>query len=419
MTVTFQSIDPSTQLPPSVLTGFLPPENGTGRGEGYVSFVISPNAGLATGTQIRNVANIVFDGHTPIATDLVSDEDPSEGTDPTKEALITIDNTVPTSTVTALPATESSTSFTVSWSGSDGDGSGIAYYNVYVSDDGGAFENFMMSTTETSTTFTGLPGHTYSFISIATSNVGISQPAPSAGQATTEIVATPPPSQPAPPVLVAADDSGTQGDGITDDASPSVTGTTQADATVQLVNSSDAVLATTTADDSGNVHVCHTRRPLSPGAYTFTVVASNASGSSPASNPFTLTIVAPPATPSAPALLPADDSGTQGDGVTDDSSPSLVGTVFAGATVQLLNSSGTMIIARSRPTAPVATSSRSAHSRSATYQYSVETIDQYGDVSSPSPSFSLTIVAPPTTPSASNAPPRRQQRQPGRRNDLR
>ena len=139
MTVTFQSIDPSTQLPPSVLTGFLPPENGTGQGEGYVSFVISPNAGLATGTQIRNVANIVFDGQTPIATDLVSDEDPSEGTDPTKEALITIDNTVPTSTVTALPATETSTSFTVSWSGSDGDGSGIAYYNVYVSDDGGAY----------------------------------------------------------------------------------------------------------------------------------------------------------------------------------------------------------------------------------------------------------------------------------------
>ena len=38
LTVTFQSIDPSTQLPPSVLTGFLPPEDGTGRGEGYVSY---------------------------------------------------------------------------------------------------------------------------------------------------------------------------------------------------------------------------------------------------------------------------------------------------------------------------------------------------------------------------------------------
>ena len=58
---TFQSIDPNTQLPPDVLTGFLPPENGTGRGMGYISFTIQPKAGLATGTQIRNVALITFD----------------------------------------------------------------------------------------------------------------------------------------------------------------------------------------------------------------------------------------------------------------------------------------------------------------------------------------------------------------------
>ncbi|MFI5460129.1 MAG: RHS repeat-associated core domain-containing protein [Isosphaerales bacterium] len=192
LTVTLQSIDPSTQLPPSVLTGFLPPEDGTGRGEGYVSYFISPNPGLPTGTQIRNVADIVFDGNTPIATDQVSDEDPSKGIDPTKQALITIDATVPTSSVAALPPTENSTSFTVSWSGSDGEGSGIAYYNVYVSDGGGPFDPFQMNTTETSATFTGQPGHTYSFISIATSNTGITQPEPSTGQATTQILATPP-----------------------------------------------------------------------------------------------------------------------------------------------------------------------------------------------------------------------------------
>ncbi len=65
--------------------------------------MISPKAGLPTGTQIRNIANIVFDGNPPIATDQVNDEDPSQGIDPTKQALITIDNTVPTSTVAALP----------------------------------------------------------------------------------------------------------------------------------------------------------------------------------------------------------------------------------------------------------------------------------------------------------------------------
>ena len=63
LNVTFRSIDPTTQLPPSVLVGFLPPENGTGQGEGYVGYTIAPNAGLATGTQIRSVANITFDSN--------------------------------------------------------------------------------------------------------------------------------------------------------------------------------------------------------------------------------------------------------------------------------------------------------------------------------------------------------------------
>lgn len=79
LTVKFQSIDPSTQLPPSVLSGFLPPEDGTGRGKGYVSYLISPEPGLPTATQIRNVASITFDAQTPIATDQVDDENPARG----------------------------------------------------------------------------------------------------------------------------------------------------------------------------------------------------------------------------------------------------------------------------------------------------------------------------------------------------
>ena len=87
----FYSIDPNTMLPPDVLTGFLPPEDGTGRGEGYFSYTVTPNAGLATGTQIRNVAAITFDQGNTITTDQVSDDDPSLGVDPTKQALNTID----------------------------------------------------------------------------------------------------------------------------------------------------------------------------------------------------------------------------------------------------------------------------------------------------------------------------------------
>ncbi len=114
LSASFQSIDPATGLPPaSLLTGFLPPEDGTGHGIGFVSFTINPKAGLATGTAIRNVADITFDRGQTLATDLVSDENPSEGIDPTKQALVTIDATVPTSAVAALPAATTTTSIPV------------------------------------------------------------------------------------------------------------------------------------------------------------------------------------------------------------------------------------------------------------------------------------------------------------------
>ena len=137
----FLSIDPNTQLPPDVLTGFLPPEDGTGRGMGYFSYIVQPKASLPTGTQIRNVALVTFDLQQPsIATDQVDDHDPSKGIDPNKQALNTIDAGPPTSSVAPLPAIENSPSFTVSWSGQDdAGGSGIATYDVYVSDNGGPF----------------------------------------------------------------------------------------------------------------------------------------------------------------------------------------------------------------------------------------------------------------------------------------
>ncbi len=186
---TFLSIDPQTGLPPSnVLTGFLPPENGTGRGQGYVSYLVAPKSGLATGTQITNVALISFDQQPQIATDQVDDDDPSQGVTITKEALVTIDAGPPTSSVSPLPATEPSTSFTVSWSGQDDPGgSGIASYNVYVSDNGGAFTLWQSADTQTSATFTGQNGHTYGFYSIATDNVGNQEAAKAAADASTTI----------------------------------------------------------------------------------------------------------------------------------------------------------------------------------------------------------------------------------------
>jgi hypothetical protein len=192
VSATFQSLDPNTDLPPDVLTGFLPPEDGTGRGMGYIAYTIDPKAGLATGAQITNVALVSFDGQPQIATDQVDPHDPSQGIDPAKEALNTIDASLPSSTVLSLPATTNNPSFLVQWTGTD-NASGIASYNIYVSDDGGAYTLWQNQTTNTQATYTGQVNHTYAFYSIATSNVGLKETAPSGAEASTTVVpATPP-----------------------------------------------------------------------------------------------------------------------------------------------------------------------------------------------------------------------------------
>src|SRR5262249_7744489 len=83
-----QSQDAETGLlPEDPLSGFLPVDAASGRGLGFVTFHIKPNAGLADGAQITNSASIVFDSNDPIATNTT---------------LNTIDSGPPASSVAAL-----------------------------------------------------------------------------------------------------------------------------------------------------------------------------------------------------------------------------------------------------------------------------------------------------------------------------
>jgi RHS repeat-associated protein len=169
---TLQSIDPVTgTLPRDPYAGFLPPNDATRRGQGAVRFTIKPKSGLANGTTISNQASIVFDSNAAITTN---------------KAINTIDTTNPASTVASLSA-NNITSFTVSWGGSDPGSSGVAYYDVYVSTDGGSFSPWLSGTAQTSGTFTGSVGHSYGFYSIALDNVGNRSAVPSASQAATTV----------------------------------------------------------------------------------------------------------------------------------------------------------------------------------------------------------------------------------------
>lgn len=187
VTATFQSLDPDSELPPDVLTGFLPPEDGTGRGMGHVSYLIKAKQGLTTGTQIRNIALISFDGQTLIATNQVDPHDASKGTDPDLEALVTIDNDLPTSSVTSLPEITGESTFLVSWNCSDV-GSGLGSYDIYVAVDNGAWTLWQSGTRATSATYNGTIGHTYSFYSIARDNAGNHEVVPTAADTQTMVI---------------------------------------------------------------------------------------------------------------------------------------------------------------------------------------------------------------------------------------
>jgi hypothetical protein len=173
---TFRTIDPATGLPPEVTIGFLPPEDGTGRGQGHISYTISPSLNLPTGTQIRNVAHITFDRGTTIATNQRNPHDPSQGTDPAKECLYTIDATTPVSRVLPLPAATNRVDFLVGWSGDDAGGSGVVAFDIYVSDNSGPWTVWQSATTNAAATYHGEVGHTYGFYSSAQNGVGTQEP---------------------------------------------------------------------------------------------------------------------------------------------------------------------------------------------------------------------------------------------------
>jgi RHS repeat-associated protein len=187
--VDFATLDPATDLPPSIEYGFLPPEDGTGRGQGHIGYLVRPKTQLATGTEIRNVAVIQFDFGETIATNQVDPHDPSQGMDPNKEALVTLDTNVPESQVAALPAVTYSTDFLVSWAGRDDadgtPGSGIATFDIYMSDDGAPYTRWQHHTPDRSAMFRGQVGHTYAFYSLSTDNVGYRESAQAAADAQT------------------------------------------------------------------------------------------------------------------------------------------------------------------------------------------------------------------------------------------
>ena len=155
----FQSIDPATGFEPaSSQLGFLPVNDTNGRGEGYVSFFISPKAALHTGDTTLVDATIVFDDNAPI---------------PTNKWRNTFDAIPPSSSLHASLSTTDSTVCSFSFSAiDDNGGSGVNFVELYVSQNEAPYQLFASAPPDSSLSYTLLDGINYRFISLAVDNVG-------------------------------------------------------------------------------------------------------------------------------------------------------------------------------------------------------------------------------------------------------
>ena len=104
------------------------------------------------------------------------------------------DTTPPTSVIAALPS-ECYAQIPLAWSGQDNaGGSGLAGFDIWVSDNGGPFTRWLERTTLTSAFYPGVIGHTYAFYTTAVDAAGNVEPIPGSPDAQTmvSLVNTPP-----------------------------------------------------------------------------------------------------------------------------------------------------------------------------------------------------------------------------------
>jgi hypothetical protein len=153
---TYSALDPATmEWTEDPILGFLPPNLNAPEGEGSLTFSIFPKDSLVTGTTISNKAYIYFD-YNPVI--------------PTPPWVNTIDATLPSSSMTALPVISRDTTFTISWQGSDFE-SGAKLYDVMVSVNDNPYQPVLLSSKFTNFKFIGKMDSTYKFYTVAYDSV--------------------------------------------------------------------------------------------------------------------------------------------------------------------------------------------------------------------------------------------------------
>ena len=136
----------------------------------------------------------------------------------------------------------------------------------------------------------------------------------------------------APTLASFSTDSGTVGDHITNDNTLTLSGSAEANSTVTVYDGA-TLLSTVTANGSGAWS--YTTAALSDGTHSFTATATDAAGNLGAASA-ALSVTIDTAAPVAPAITSfSTDSGTVGDGITNDNTLTLNGSAEANATVKI------------------------------------------------------------------------------------
>ncbi|MFN9471114.1 beta strand repeat-containing protein, partial [Acidovorax sp.] len=191
--------------------------------------------------------------------------------------------------------------------------------------------------------------------------------------------------------MTSGSDSGTVGDGITNDNTPTVTGTAVANNTVKLYDTDGTtLLGTTTADSSGNWSI--TSSALSDGTHNLKVSQTDSGNAvSPLSAALVLKIDTVAAAPTSLGMSAGSDSGTLGDGITNVGTPLITGQAEALATVRLYDSDGNTLLGTTTANGSGAFSITSSSLASGAHTLTVKQTDVAGNVSVASSGFAYVL----------------------------
>lgn len=211
-----------------------------------------------------------------------------------------------------------------------------------------------------------------------------------------------PPSAPSTPDMSAGTDSGSSStDNITNDTTPTFSGTAEANATVRLFDTDGTTqLGSGTADGSGNWTITSTA--LSTGAHSITAKATDASNNtSVASSGLSITVdTTAPVAPSAPDMTSGTDTGvSNSDDITNDTTPTFTGTTEANASVTMYDTDGTTVLGTATADGSGNWSITSSILSAGNHTLTTKATDVAGNVSSASSGLSISIDT--TAPSVS------------------